>query len=365
MFDLSTLRNINWVILSAALLIVALGAFFIYSGSYRLSYDTGVNYVEKQLLWSVFGILTACFFAAFDYRKFSYMAFVIYGLTVLMLILVLLAADPRRGARSWLSVGGFSVQPSEFAKIAIILALAKYLSGDYVRRNSFAYILWAVIIAGIPMLLILKQPDLGTAIVLLPVLAVMLVAAGARVTILFYLTAAGLMSAPLTWFFLKPYQQLRIKAFLNPQLDPLRSGYNAIQSQIAVGSGGLLGQGWLHGMQTHLRFLPERHTDFIFSVLGEETGFLGCLLLFVLYMIIIISGFNIAEQAKDSFGKLVAVGVTVLIAAHAIINIGMTIGLLPITGIPLPLMSYGGSSMLTMFICLGLVESVYARRYVF
>jgi rod shape determining protein RodA len=193
----------------------------------------------------------------------------------------------------------------------------------------------------------------------------MLVAARVNWLYLFFMMLSGVLSMPLGWLFLKPYQKTRIKIFLNPRLDPLKSGYNAIQSRIAVGSGGLWGQGWLHGPQTHLRFLPERHTDFIFCVLGEETGFLGCILVMVLYATIIFNGLLIAEQSRDEFGRLVAVGVTALLASHVIINIGMTIGLLPITGIPLPLMSYGGSSLVSTLIGLGILESICARRYIF
>jgi rod shape determining protein RodA len=365
MFDFSVFRHLNWSIVACVVLILILGLFFIYSGSYRLSSDTGVSYMKRQILWGVVGVLVAVFLMAFDYRKLSYISFFLYMLFIVILVAVLLGADPRRGARSWLFVGGFTVQPSEFAKIVLILALAKYLSGGYLARGSMSYILVALLIAFIPIVLILKQPDLGTAMVCIPVLLAMLIAAGSRLLYLFCLVMAGIFSLPFCWFLLKPYQQLRIKTFLNPQLDPLRSGYNAIQSQIAVGSGGLMGQGWMHGSQTHLRFLPERHTDFIFSVLGEETGFLGCLLLFFLYGIVILIGFHIAEQSRDEFGRLVAVGVVVLLASHVLINVGMTIGLLPITGIPLPLLSYGGSSVLSVFICLGILESIYARRYVF
>ncbi len=362
---LSAFRHINWIIIACALLVLTLGVFFIYSGSYRLSYDTGFKYAERQIVWAIIGMMVGAFFVALGYRKLSYISFPLYLFFILLLLILLITADPRRGARSWLFLWGLTIQPSEFAKIAVVLALAKYLSGDYFSRGSLNYMLAGLLMTAVPVLLILKQPDLGTAIVLIPIMLAMLVVAGARARYLFYCAIAGILSLPLFWCVLKPYQQLRIKTFLNPQLDPLRSGYNAIQSQIAVGSGGLFGQGWLYGTQTHLRFLPERHTDFVFSVLGEEAGFLGCLLLFLLYAVIIFSGLRIASQARDEFGRLVAVGISVLLASHVIINVGMSIGLLPITGIPLPLMSYGGSSLLSIFICLGILESIYAGRYIF
>lgn len=358
-------RHINWSIVACTLALVILGLIFIYSGSYQLMPDARTSYVLRQITWALIGGLAASLFVMLDYRKLATIAFFIYAFFSALLIVVLLTSDPRRGAQSWFSIGAFAVQPSEFAKVALILALARYLSRGDAPRHSPSYLAGALLLALFPVLLILKQPDLGSAIVFIPVLIAMLVAAGVNWSYLFYITIAGILSLPLGWLFLKPYQQTRIRVFLNPQLDPLKSGYNAIQSMIAVGSGGLWGQGWLHGTQTHLRFLPERHTDFIFCVLGEETGFLGCLLVVTLYAIIAFGGLRIAEQSRDEFGRLVAVGVTVLLASHVAINIGMTIGLLPITGLPLPLMSYGGSSLVSTLICLGILQSICARRYIF
>lgn len=365
MIDLLLFRHTHWGVTACACALIALGLAFIYSGTYQMGADAGSAYVARQATWGLAGLLAAGLLVMLDYRKLAASAFLIYGIFIVLLILLLFTSDPRRGARSWFSVGAFAVQPSEFAKIALILALAKYLSREDVPRRSASYLGGALLLAAIPIALILKEPDLGTALVFMPVIFAMLVVAGARGTYLSGMVLAGLFSLPVGWLFLKPYQKLRIKVFLDPQLDPLRSGYNAIQSLIAVGGGGLRGQGWLHGTQTHLRFLPERHTDFIFCVLAEEAGFLGCALALGLYAVIILGGLRIAEQARDEFGKLTAIGITVLLAAHVVINIGMTIGLLPITGLPLPLMSYGGSSLLSICMCLGILQSIGARRYIF
>ena len=365
MIGVAIFRHINWSIAACALALVILGLIFIYSGCYQLTPDARTSYVLRQIAWAAIGMLVAAFFVMLDYRKLATIASFIYAFFIALLTAVLLTSDPRRGAQSWFSIGTFAVQPSEFAKVALILALARYLSRGDVSRKSPSYLAGALLLALFPVLLILKQPDLGSAIVFIPVLIAMLVAARMNWVYLFYVMITGVLSLPLGWRFLKPYQQARIRVFLNPQLDPLKSGYSAIQSMIAVGSGGVWGQGWLHGTQTHLRFLPERHTDFIFCVLGEETGFLGCLLVVILYAIIAFNGLRIAEQSRDEFGRLVAVGVTVLLASHVAINIGMTIGLLPITGLPLPLMSYGGSSLVSTLICLGILQSICARRYIF
>ena len=365
MFNFSVLRNVDGIIIVCVLTLMVVGLVFIYSGSYYLRYDTGTNYMRKQAVWIAAGLLIALGFILLDYRKLAHAAPMLYMLAVIILVLVLLGSDPRRGARSWFFLGGLALQPSEFAKLALILVLGKYLSSDYFSRSSWMYLLGALILTIIPTMLILKQPDLGTAMVFLPVLLAMLIVARANTRSIFSLVIAGFLAMPMCWSILKPYQQSRIKVFLNPQLDPLKSGYNAIQSRIAVGSGGLFGQGWLHGTQTHLRFLPERHTDFIFCVLGEEAGFFGCFFLISLYTIIVLRGLRVADQARDEFGRLVAVGLTVLLASHVVINIGMTIGLLPITGLPLPLMSYGGSSLIITLISIGILESIYARRFVF
>jgi rod shape determining protein RodA len=365
MIDLSPFRRLNGILAASALGLVLLGLAFIYSASYRPGQDAGSSFVARQMVWAIGGFCLAALLALFDYRKLAAAALVIYIAFLILLVAVLLTADPRRGARSWFSLGAFAVQPSEFTKIAIIIALAKFLSREDVSRRSPGYLLGALLVTAVPALLILKQPDFGTAILLVPVVIAMLLVAGTGVTYLLVLSLAGLLSIPVGWLLLKPYQQARIRVFFNPQLDPLRSGYNAIQSFIAVGSGGLWGQGWLHGTQTHLRFIPERHTDFIFCVLAEETGFMGCLLLLILYAALIFTGLRIAEQSRDEFGRLAAVGITVLLASHVLVNIGMTIGLLPITGLPLPLVSYGGSSLFSTCICLGILQSIWARRYIF
>ncbi|MDD5557117.1 MAG: rod shape-determining protein RodA [bacterium] len=365
MADLKTMRRFNWGVAASAAALILIGLCCIYSATWQPWGGGGVPYVRRQAVWAAAGIAAAALLALFDYRKLAAAAPAIYVTVLLVLAAVLLTADPRRGAQSWFAIGTFAVQPSEFAKIAVVIALAGYLSRGDADRSGARSIAGALLLAGIPAALILRQPDLGTALVIVPVVFAMLFVAGASSLSLLFPIAGGALLLPAGWLLLKPYQQARIRVFLNPQLDPLRSGYNAIQSFIAVGSGGLWGQGWLHGTQTRLRFLPERHTDFIFCVLAEEGGFIGCLLLLALYGALLYGGLRIADASRDEFGRLLATGITALLAAHVVINVGMTMGLLPITGLPLPLMSYGGSSLVSTCISIGLLQSIWSRRYVF
>jgi rod shape determining protein RodA len=267
------------------------------------------------------------------------------------------------GARRWLGVGAITVQPAEFFKICFVLTVVWLLSSRWAQPISGAVVAAALPVFAVPFLLIIKQPDLGTALLLFPVLIALLVAAGVRLRLLGGLGLAGLSALPLVWFAMKDYQRERILVFLDPFRDPQGSAYNVIQAKIAIGSGQLLGKGMAGATQSRLAFLPERHTDFVFAVFAETWGFVGCLVLLTCYAVLLLRGFDIAASAREPVGRLLALGATALLATEILVNVGMVSGLLPVVGVPLPLMSYGGSSMLVSLMSLGLLLSVRMRQF--
>jgi len=359
------LKNFDYILLLTVILIACFGAVVIYSASFDPDLSFKRSFAFKQIAWILIGCFLCLVMAFIDYRFIGKISFLLYFFIIGLLVLVIIKGSIYGGAQRWLAIGTLRIQPSEFAKIIIILVLAKYLSWDNSNKHTWRYIFFTFLISIVPLILIVKQPDLGTALVFMPTIFILLFVSGARLKYLFILMLIGILSLPLGWFALKDYQKARILVFLNPNEDPLGSGYTVIQSKIAVGSGGLMGQGWLGGMQTRLKFLPERHTDFIFSVIGEEWGFIGALFVFSLFIIIFKRGLKVAELAKDLYGKLVAVGIVVMIFSHVIINIGMTIGVMPITGLPLPFITYGGSIMITMMVSVGILENIYGNRFMF
>ncbi|OQA57566.1 MAG: Rod shape-determining protein RodA [Candidatus Omnitrophica bacterium ADurb.Bin277] len=341
--------------------LAAIGMFFIYSASFH---DPG-HYEVKQIFWIAIGLMIMITVAYTGYRPFLSMAYLFYGFSIALLILVHLIGSTHLGAQRWLRFGPVVIQPSEFAKLGTLLALVNYLGTRNPLQGQFSVILGAVAIVAVPLVLIIKQPDLGTALLFIPMLAVVFFLWGIQWRFLI-ISALGVLAAmPFVWEMLKDYQKKRILVFLNPNLDPLGSGYTAVQSKIAVGSGELFGKGYLSGTQTQLHFVPEHHTDFIFCVIGEELGFIGSLLVLCLYAYLFHSIFAIMEHTTDIRAKLLSGGVLALFLGHVLINIGMTIGLMPIAGVPLPLISYGGSSFVMNSIALGLVLSVYKERSIF
>ncbi|MFH1837630.1 MAG: rod shape-determining protein RodA, partial [Candidatus Omnitrophota bacterium] len=307
------------------------------------------------------GMLILFVLANTDYLRILNYAYFAYGLNIAALIFLLLFGGERYGARRWLELGPISLQPSEFVKITIILALAFFIGERRERVEEGKFFIRALLLVAPSIFLIFLQPDLGTACVLVPIALSMLFICGARVKHILTVFGMGLLSMPILWHLLKDYQKNRLMVFLNPDLDPLGAGYTIIQSKIAIGSGGLFGKGWLNGTQSYLKFLPERHTDFIFSVVGEEWGYVGAVMLIVLYAIIMIRGIKIAEEINDVHGKVIAIGIVTLIAFQVIVNISMTIGLMPVVGLPLPAISYGGSNTIVTFIGAGLLLSVSRR----
>jgi rod shape determining protein RodA len=357
------LKYLDWILLAAVLALAGLGAAVIYSASYQLRLLTGVQYLQRQLVWIGIGLLVFLVLALTDYRKLVAAGYFLAAVTTLFLVVIVLLGETRFGARRWIQVGGFTVQPSEFAKITLVLMLARYLAGRFDRRDRWSYVLVPCLLAAVPAALILKQPDLGTAIIFLPVTVGMIFAAGGKGKQILALVLIVLILLPGFWFFLREYQKTRLLVFLDPGLDPSGAGYTIIQSKIAIGSGGLWGKGWLGGTQNMLSFLPERQTDFVFSVVAEEWGFAGCLLVILLYGVIFLRLFTIGWRCRELSGKFLVVGGILVLAAHAGINIGMASGLLPATGLPLPLISYGGSVTVTVMAILGLCQSVYVHRY--
>jgi rod shape determining protein RodA len=321
----------------------------------------------SQTGWMGVGILVALTVTLVDHRAFQRMSWVFYALVILLLLAVMVKGRYVMGARRWLTIGPLNFQPSELAKISVALALANWFQADVEKRKDGYGLFGLALPIGItllPAVLILKQPDLGTALIVVAVGATQILFAKVRWKTLALLVGVGIGAAVLVYPHLKPYQKKRVETFLNPKADVLGAGYHATQSMIAVGSGQGLGKGWGQGTQTNLSFLPEQHTDFIFSVWAEEHGFLGCLLLLGLYLALVTSAVDIAGNARDRFGNFLAVGISGMLFWHVAINIGMVVGLLPVVGVTLPLMSYGGSSVIVIFTGIGLLANVGMRRFV-
>jgi rod shape determining protein RodA len=336
---------------AAAALLATIGVLTIYSA--------GSDW-QRQLVWVALGAVAFAFATWFDYRRLAPLGFAVYGAMIVLLVAVHLVGRTALGARRWLSVGGFPLEPSELSKLMLVVVLAAVLSrGRPLSWRTFALIL---ALAAPPAALILSQPDLGTAIVFCAVLLGMLFLGGARWAQLASIAIAALVAIPLLPYVLHGYQRRRLEIFLNPGSDPLGAGYNLMQARIAVGSGGLFGQGWLHGLQGQLGFVPERATDFVFAIYAEQFGLLGGLLLLGLFGALLIRMLKAAAGAADRFGELLCGGVFLVVLVQVVENVGMNIGALPIAGIPLPLISYGGSATITTLAALGLVQSVVVRR---
>lgn len=361
-FDKRLIKDFDKTIPVIVFILCAIGLFTLYSATKVRDLPFTESFVFKQINWIALGAILLMIVINISYQKFIDISYVLYAVNIALLVLVLILGRERLGAQRWFTIGNFTLQPSEFIKINFILALANYLGSKKGKLETPAGFVIPIILLMIPFLLVVIQPDLGTALLLVPIFLSMMFVAGARPKYLITLIILGLASMPVFWHFLRDYQRQRLTVFLNPNVDPLGAGYTIIQSKIAVGSGGLVGKGWLAGTQNQLNFLPERHTDFIFSVIGEEWGLFGALVLVLLFFLIVKRGFDIAYLTNDMHGKLIATGIVVLMALQVTINIAMTIGMMPVVGIPLPLISYGGSSMFTTFIAVGLLLNIGMRR---
>ena len=357
--------HFDWTLLGIILTIASIGILNLYSATAKMEM-AGTPLYLKQIFWLLIGLAVMVTIAFIEYRLYSDFAYIAYTIALFLLILVLGYGMITSGAQRWVRIGSLSFQPSEFVKISLILALAKFFHRPpHPKGYSLKQLPLPFLLLLVPMGLILKQPDLGTAIILLLVFFSVLIFVKIRWSSLLTIGLPGAALVPLLWGFLKDYQKKRILTFFNPDLDPLGAGYHLIQSKIAVGSGGILGKGFMKGTQCKLGFLPEQQTDFIFSALGEEWGMVGSLFVVGLYLALILWGLRIAVQAKDRFGAIVAFGVVAMLFWHVFINIGMVLGMMPVVGIPLPLLSYGGSFIISTLIGVGLLLNVSMRRYLF
>jgi rod shape determining protein RodA len=364
--------NLPWGMVSLIFGITLIGLAAVYSATYTSHGPSSLYY--KQIVWVSMGVIVMLFALIVDYHTVGRFAYVLYALSLFLLLLVMVIGKSGMGAQRWLAVGPFVFQPSELAKLSLTLALARYFAEDP-RRGGYG--LRDLAIPGamvlVPLVLVLKQPDLGTALMLLLTSSIIVVLAGIhlRSVLTVLVSAAVIVSLVLfvspvrhkIWGSLKPYQQNRIRAFIDPSSDPLGSGYHANQSKIAVGSGQIIGKGYRNGTQSQMAFLPERHTDFIFAVIAEEMGLVGSGVLILLYLIFLLVGVDTAKNAKDRLGVLMAGGIVGMISLYVFINVGMAVGIVPVVGVPLPLVSYGGTSIITTFLAIGLLLNIQTRRF--
>jgi rod shape determining protein RodA len=346
-----------------------MGILSIYSSTYQKEGKIWQVIYKRQIAWVILGLLAFLALSRFSYRKLWDISYILYGLAIFFLLLVLLLGAVRLGAQRWLKVVWFNFQPSEFAKLITVIFLARYFSKasssnfslSCAHSGLFKALIIPFLFVALPMGLIIEQPDLGSALMLFAVFLAIFYLSGVKFRHIFILLSSVILSLPFFWHFLRDYQKERLMVFLNPNIDPLGAGYTIIQSKIAIGSGGLLGKGWLSGTQSQLRFLPESHTDFIFATFTEEWGLMGSALLLVLYYLLIRRGFIIAQRSYDPFGKILALGICVSLSVQVFVNIAMNFGIAPVVGLPLPLMSYGGSSVLATFIALGVLVNIDRR----
>jgi len=365
MFDRRLFQYFDWWLMGLTLILCSIGLTIIYSAVTAGESDPQKMLWAKQGVWYSVGLTAMIVTFIVNYKVLDKLGGGIYLISIGLLVCVLIYGKHVSGSTRWLVVGPVTIQPSELVKIAVIIALAKYYS-KRAKINGFNLkeLVTPALMVVIPFLLIVKQPDLGTAMLVLLIAASMTIYVKIERRSLVYIIGFCAVTVPMIWFLLADYQKNRILTFLNPDRDPLGAGYHIIQSKIAIGSGMIFGKGFLKGTQNVLSFLPEQHTDFIISVLAEEWGFAGTGFVLFLYMILVLWGLNIALGCRDSFGTILAVGISAMIFWEVFINAGMVMGLMPVVGVPLPLISYGGSSVVTTMIGIGILISVSIRRFV-
>jgi rod shape determining protein RodA len=367
MFDRRLVQNFDWILLFLLILIVTISLTNLYSATYPIRDAGGDKIFSKQVYWFLMGFVVLFMVTFFDYHLLERGGYSIYVFSIILLIMVLIIGRVHSGSQRWLGIGGFVFQPSELAKISMVIILAKYFTNNSEFSDYRLRDLWQpFLLSAVPCVLIVKEPDLGSGLLLAIISFSIMLFMKIRWKSLFILVCTSLIAAyPLWRFVLKEYQQKRILNFLRPEMDPLGSGYHIIQSKIAVGSGLLWGKGFLKGTQTGLHFLPEQHTDFAFSVLAEEWGFAGVVFLLSVYLFLIFRIIFIAKNSKDRFGTIFSIGIASIIFWQLVINVCMTIGLMPVVGIPLPLLSYGGSSVVTTMLGIGILMNISMRRFMF
>ena len=365
MFDRRLIKNFDWGLVVLILLIGSIGLVVLYS-ALTAGHDAGAVHIlfKKQIIWMGSGFVIMMITVLIDFRELDKLNLFIYILCIGLLISVIFFGQVGGGSRRWLLLGFVRIQPSELMKIALIISLASVYSTSASQTGlTFRKLIKPVILCAIPFVLIVNQPDLGTGLLLLLIAGSITLFVKVERKVFFSVSGICLAAVPLVWFALKDYQKFRILTFLNPDRDPLGAGYHIIQSKIAIGSGMLTGKGFLKGTQNALSFLPEQHTDFIVSVLAEEWGLVGCSILLILYFFLLFWGLNIAYNCRNMFGSILAFGVTTMIFWQIFINIGMVMGLMPVVGVPLPLVSYGGSSVITNMLGFGILLNISMRKF--
>lgn len=359
---INRLLKLDWILLSCVLLLLGIGLAVLYSISTASGQTEGMNIFWKQLTYAGIGLATMFFFASVNYHYFKSYSTTVYFGAILLLIIVLVFGKSINGTVGWIGIGPFHLQPVEITKLALIIFLASFISQKKMELSEIGRLIASVVLVGIILLLVAKQPDFGSAMVLAGIWIGMTLVSGVSRKVLIGLVISGVLIATVGWFSLANYQKDRVINLFRPEADLKGSGYNVNQAMIAVGSGGISGKGIGHGSQSQLNFLPEKHTDFIFASMAEELGLLGSTFVIGLFLVIFYRLKIIADLAPDNFGYLVTVGVMLMIFLHVWENIGMNIGLMPVTGIPLPLVSYGGSSMISVLIGIGIVFNIYSYR---
>ena len=363
-FDRRLFAHFDWLMTILLLVICGMALFNLYSASYPPK-PWGTPPYLKQCYFFLMGFAAILFVLSFDYQELHFWNYFIYAFVVILLIAILIIGKTAGGAQRWINLGFFNLQPSELAKLMLVITLSSYYSRKEVTDGyTLKQLITPVILTSVPFLLILLQPDLGTALMMVFIAVSMTVFVKLRFSVYAILGGTGIGAIFFAWEkMLKPYQKQRVQTFLNPEKDPMGHGYQIMQSKIAVGSGGQFGKGYLEGTQGHLHFLPERHTDFAFAVWCEEWGFLGSVFFVGVYFFFLLWGLYTAMFARDRFGMLLSFGVVMLIFWQAVINMMMILGFLPVVGIPLPLVSYGGSSLLTTLVAIGILLNVRMRRF--
>lgn len=365
--DRRLIQNFDWITFALVISISAIGIMTIFSATRQPGEAMQSSLYLKQVTWLLIGMMGLILFISFDYIWLGRFAIPMFGAGVILLLIVLISGRTGMGAQRWLSIGPVSFQPSEFFKLLFIIMVSQYLSFLSGPITTSQMMRAGAVLLLFPFIMLFKQPDLGTAIVVSIIFFSILLAKGLHKKALTLVLLLGVVSLPflgdIIWTGLKDYQKNRLIAFIEPEVDPSGIGYHINQSKVAIGSGEFLGKGYLKGTQGPFRFLPERHTDFIFAVFAEEWGFMGSLFLLILYMALIMRGLDTARKAKDEFGRLTAFGITAMFAIYFFINVGMTLGMMPVVGIPLPFMSYGGTALLSNFISAGVLINIRTRRF--
>lgn len=367
------MRNSFFIISIIAIIIACLGIISIYSSTYQKEGKLWQEIYKRQILWVIIGLTLFFAVSRFNYRRFWDLTYLLYASMLFILFLVFVLGIVRLGAQRWIRISWFNFQPSEFAKLITLIFLSRYFSkkgaSDISLLSSRLGILRGLILPfifiAIPMGLIIEQPDLGSGMMIFFFFMAVLFLTGVKLRYIFILLLIMVLPLPLFWQYLRDYQRDRLLVFLNPNIDPLGAGYTVINSKIAIGSGEIFGKGWLSGTQSQLHFLPESHTDFIFATFAEEWGLFGSGVLLALYYFLIRQGILISQRTNDYFGKLLSLGISLMLGIQVFVNIAMNLGLAPVVGLPLPLMSYGGSSLIVTFLSLAILVNIDKTRSVF